>query len=139
MASDEPLEYGVNVTRIDVTPNACAIDRELALEIEFECARAVAAGTWTVVYVVDSSYKRHLLQLGSQGPHTYAAAGVKHTFKFSVDRIDVSAVKRSLLLNVGLLSVALKDGDKEVIEINLVTQVRRRSLRIVGCRLLFRY
>jgi hypothetical protein len=42
-----------------------------------------------------------------------------------VDKIDVSAVKRSLLLNVGLLHAALKDGDADVIEINLVTQVTK--------------
>ena len=45
-----------------------------------------------------------------------------------VDKIDVSAVKRSLLLNVGLLHAALKDGDADVIEINLVTQVTKDAV-----------
>jgi hypothetical protein len=120
----DAIDYGVNVTRIDVTPNQCGIDRELNLEIDFECARAVQNGQWSVTYVVDSSYKRHLLHLGTSGPVSYASgAGTKHTFKFAVDKIDVAAVKRSLLLNVGLLQIALKEGDNDVIEINLVTQV----------------
>jgi hypothetical protein len=60
----------------------CGIDRELKLEIDFEVSKSVAVGQWSVKYIVDSSYKRHVIELGSQGPVSYAAG--KHTFTFSV-------------------------------------------------------
>jgi hypothetical protein len=62
----------------------------------------------------------HLARLAQAGSYILCLI-----FLAQVDTIDVSAVKRSLLLNVGLLHAALKDGDADVIEINLVTQVTK--------------
>ena len=67
-----------------------------------------------------SHRSRHLARLADACSYILYA-----NFLVQVDTIDVSAVKRSLLLNVGLLHAALKDGDADVIEINLVTQVTK--------------
>ena len=116
MSDAAGVDYGVKVSRIDISPNQvrviwhlccachcrgtlapenshpthfapllalqCGIDRELRLEIDFTCTRAIAAGVWTITYVVDSSYKRHSLKLGEQGPCGYAVGA--HSFVFSV-------------------------------------------------------
>ncbi len=47
-AADEPKNYAVDVTRIDVSPNQCPIDSPLNLDVDFSVALPVEAGTWSV-------------------------------------------------------------------------------------------
>ena len=47
--------------------------------------------------------------------------------RFSVDQIDVSAIKPSQLGNAGILSASLRSRDVDVIDVNMVVQVARKG------------
>jgi hypothetical protein len=65
------------------------------------------------------------LQLGGSSTESYSIGS--HTYTFSIDRIDVSGVKPSVLLNVGLLQASLTNGKEAVVDIKIVTQVSKNK------------
>eukprot|EP00455_Lapot_gusevi_P027198 TRINITY_DN2878_c0_g1_i2.p1 TRINITY_DN2878_c0_g1~~TRINITY_DN2878_c0_g1_i2.p1 ORF type:complete len:134 (+),score=21.10 TRINITY_DN2878_c0_g1_i2:46-447(+) len=113
----------INILGLDVSPNQCPIDQELKLEIDFSNDSEIKDGSWSVKYIVDSAYKRHVVDLGKTTGLNYPAGN--HHYSFSVAHIDVTGVKPHMLLNVGLLSVSFKDGENDLVEINMVTQVTK--------------
>lgn len=52
--------------------------------------------------------------------HVYAAV-------LQAPKIDIAGVKPSVLLNVGLLTCTLYNGDEQIVEIKIVTQVTKRK------------
>ena len=55
------------------------------------------------------------------------AAGEKHTLIIKTPEIDLSQVKRQVLLNVGIIRLEARslNGDEAVVAVNMVTHVSR--------------
>ncbi len=99
------------------------IEAPLRLQFAFESTRDLPDAFWDFKYVVDSASKRHVIEMGKT-PSTKYIAG-KNTFDFAAPGIDVSGVKQSVLLNVGLLTCTLFNGAEQVVEIKIMTQVSK--------------
>ena len=140
--------------KIDIEPNGCPIDAPIDLTIAFTLDQPVSSATWTVKFILDASFKRHTLDLGVVGPLTYAAGAHTFHWTANVDvagvkryvllrpRDDVHAPRffcfcfsytpcpdcrgpRNVLNNMGLLTVGLRDGPTDIIDINMVVQVTK--------------
>jgi hypothetical protein len=72
-------------------------------------------------YVVDTASKRHVVDLGQSPPTDYTEG--KNTLTYSIDAVNVSSLKRNVLLNVGLLKLSLNTESAELLEMRFVTQV----------------
>ena len=64
--------------------------------------------------------------LGETPPQHYAVGG-PYVMAFTADEIDISALKRHVLTNVGLLQAILYSGVEEVVQISCVTQVTQQT------------
>merc|ERR1711865_98937 len=116
----------VEVAKIGISPNECAISSELKLDIEFSVDKPLSSAVWDLKYIVDYTNKRKERALGKVEIGSYPAGEV-HRLCFEVPEIDVSGIKESLLLNVGLVLAVLSEGDVEVVQISMVTQVTRND------------
>lgn len=73
--------------------------------------------------MVDVASTRHVIELAKTAT---ADLGVgEHKVSLHVPAFDVSKIKRSVLMNVGLLTAVLHAGPKgdELVEIKMVTQI----------------
>eukprot|EP00735_Rhodelphis_limneticus_P008482 TRINITY_DN21500_c0_g1::TRINITY_DN21500_c0_g1_i1::g.10029::m.10029 TRINITY_DN21500_c0_g1::TRINITY_DN21500_c0_g1_i1::g.10029 ORF type:complete len:157 (-),score=30.46,ASF1_hist_chap/PF04729.8/1.4e-09 TRINITY_DN21500_c0_g1_i1:3-404(-) len=118
------MSVTVDVQEVDISPNNCVITDPLNLRIKFAVDKQVENANWEVKYMVDMASSRQMIELGTGGQSATLTPGV-HEFNFSVPKIDVSGVKQSVLLNVGLLLACLKSGSDEVIQVSMVTQVAK--------------
>jgi hypothetical protein len=60
----------------------------------------------------------------SESPVAYTQ-GDKHAVTFNIREIDLSQVKRQVLLNVGLMRLEAMVGSESMLAINMVTHVSR--------------
>ncbi len=67
-AAEDPKNYAVDVTRVDVSPNQCPIDSPLNLDVDFSVALPVEAGTWSV------KVRTHVFVCGRRSVLQYADA-----------------------------------------------------------------
>eukprot|EP00658_Telonema_sp_P-2_P057049 TRINITY_DN4550_c0_g1_i1.p1 TRINITY_DN4550_c0_g1~~TRINITY_DN4550_c0_g1_i1.p1 ORF type:complete len:139 (-),score=51.93 TRINITY_DN4550_c0_g1_i1:294-710(-) len=114
----------VDVSSIAVSPNQCAIEAELDLKIDFTLDKAISNSVWEIKYIVDYTNKRKELVMGKVEAGDYAA-NTPHQLQFNVPTVDVTGIRESLLLNVGLLLAVLYTGEEEVIQISMMTQVTK--------------
>jgi hypothetical protein len=112
----------IDVLAISIAPNECAFDAPLDLCIRFATHQHLSDAWWHFSFIVDSACKRHIVELGSSDRCVYDVG--EHEYTFSHDGFPVDGVKRSSLLNVGLLRAQLCDGDDDVIDIKMMTQVQ---------------
>merc|ERR1711934_226108 len=120
-----PGQPTIDVTSIKIEPNPCLIADPLNLEIEFTSDAPIAKPVWDIKYIVDYTNKRREVAVGRVECESYGEGPQK--FSFSVPKVDVSEMKKSLLLNVGLLLCVLNDDEAEVIQISMVTQVSKEE------------
>merc|ERR1711865_790373 len=92
----------VEVSSISVTPNQCLISSEITLKIEFQMDKPLSNASWEIKYIVDYTNKRKELVMGRVEVGEYVA-NTPLSMDFSVPKVDVSGIRESLLLNVGLL------------------------------------
>ena len=122
---------------IRVEPNNCPIEEELTLTMDFDTKVDVLGGRWEVRFIADTASKRKIVCLGQTAEQDYHAG--QHQMAFTVDRIDVSHLKRHVLANVGLLTASLYDHNNvEYVQVNMVTQVSSWCTRATLSRALAR-
>ena len=118
--------FAVNSLSID--PETSPVSDPLTFSLDFLVLQEIPGPiTWKLTYILDSSGSRKSMVLySSQEPQVYNP-GEKHTFTIKIPDIDLSQVKRQVLLNVGLIRLeALIVGTSEaVLSINMVTHVSR--------------
>ena len=123
----------VDVTNISIQPDtACPIDAELKLGIDFTIDAPLAAARWEIRYVADHAHRRHVIDIDKTPPAPLGPG--THHFQHEVKDFGVSGLKKSVIVNVGLLLAVLFDGDEEVIQVSMVTQVLEKDgalLRLV--------
>ena len=118
------MSANIDVRSIMIDGNDCPITDPLKLTIKFSSDKVIKNAHWEIKYVVDYANKRHVVEVGKvEGVNI--KKGVKHEFKFAVDALDIGTMKKSVLLNMGLLLCTLKNRDKEIIQISMVTQVTK--------------
>ena len=142
MAAAEPsepdtawLSDALTLTHCEVGPSSSSswvpIGAPLSLAMKVAVGPLPLAGChWEVRYTVDCTAKRVVLPLGripaNPAETIDYAPGTSADLDFALDALDVSGVKRNLLLNVGLLTLHLIDkGGEEVVQVSLVVQCRR--------------
>eukprot|EP00742_Colponemidia_sp_Colp-10_P002291 GILJ01002445.1.p2 GENE.GILJ01002445.1~~GILJ01002445.1.p2 ORF type:complete len:174 (+),score=29.16 GILJ01002445.1:1711-2232(+) len=119
----------INVTNIDISPNQCPLQEALNLAIDFEADQPIPAASWEVKYIVDTVFRRKIILLGTMDNLSYDAGA--NSFRFSVPGIDVGGISSDVLANAGLLVATLKDGQEEVIGVNMVTQVSKQGNELI--------
>lgn len=112
----------VSVNRVLISPDGpVPLESGLDVTIDFACDTSIPSAYWDLSYVVDCAGKRHIVELGRVD--CQVAPGT-NSILFTTPSIDFSTVKRSVLLNVGLLIASLKgDSDREILQISFVTNV----------------
>lgn len=113
----------VEVTKLGISPNNCSLDSELTLTVDFNLDNDIKDASWELTYIVDYASARHVLHLGASKDLSYSKGSSQFVIKAA--KIDTGNLKRSSLLNVGLLKLVLKSGNEDVIEIKMVTQVSK--------------
>ena len=119
-------EEVIDVTELDISPNDCAVDEELRLEVSFTPRRPLRGAHWSVSVVFDTIDKRQIVDLGSTAATDYVGPSL---FCFHVDRINVDGIEPSVLANCGLLVAALHVGTTELVKINMVVQISQHGDR----------
>lgn len=126
MSGEDGETEHVVLVGIRVEPNNCPIEEELTLTMDFDTKVDVLGGRWEVRFIADTASKRKIVCLGQTAEQDYHAG--QHQMAFTVDRIDVSHLKRHVLANVGLLTASLYDHNNvEYVQVNMVTQVSLSS------------
>eukprot|EP00823_Brevimastigomonas_motovehiculus_P002026 TRINITY_DN1316_c0_g1_i1.p1 TRINITY_DN1316_c0_g1~~TRINITY_DN1316_c0_g1_i1.p1 ORF type:complete len:145 (+),score=28.44 TRINITY_DN1316_c0_g1_i1:75-509(+) len=122
--SKEVKKQEIQIKKIAVSPSeAVPIDSKFGLAIDFVCPTPISDASWDLKYVVDYASKRHVIELGTTDSKTYAKG--ENKFEFSVAKVDVSSIKKNVLLNVGLFEVTLRSGKQEILTVKLLTQVAK--------------
>eukprot|EP01027_Heterolobosea_sp_BB2_P007378 GEZU01010987.1.p1 GENE.GEZU01010987.1~~GEZU01010987.1.p1 ORF type:complete len:134 (+),score=39.12 GEZU01010987.1:43-444(+) len=115
----------INVKKLHIGPSNCPLEEKLNVSIDYSTDQPIENAKWMLKYVVDYTNKRHIIELGKADIGKLEAGD--HNWSFTVEEINVTGVKTSVLLNVGLLFAVLYDGNDEVLQISAVTQVFRNA------------
>jgi len=125
-SSSSGSEDLIELRRCVLEPSTPApIDAPVKLAFGFRSKKELKEAYWEFKYVVDSASKRHVIEMGVTPKTTYVAG--ENTFEFEAPKIDITGVKPSVLLNVGLLCCTLFSGSEQIVEIKIVTQVTKRK------------
>ena len=121
MAEDGETEH-ITLVGVHIEPNNCPIEEELTLTMDFDTKVDVVGARWEVRFIADTAAKRKIVCLGQTKEQDYHTG--QHQMSFTVDKIDVSHLKRHVVANVGLLTASLYDyNNVEYVQVNMVTQV----------------
>jgi hypothetical protein len=116
----------VEVTALRVSPeDACPIEAELALGVDFAVETDLTAARWEIRYIADHAHRRHVVDLGQTEPRALAKGS--HTLEHVVREFCVSGLSKAVIINVGLLVLTLHDGLSELLQISLVVQVLEKD------------
>eukprot|EP00300_Choanocystis_sp_HF-7_P039304 c5761_g1_i1.p2 GENE.c5761_g1_i1~~c5761_g1_i1.p2 ORF type:complete len:147 (+),score=29.88 c5761_g1_i1:44-442(+) len=117
----------------DITVIAVAIEHAVAplgdpMELTIEFASSVTLeGYWATQYMVDHAASRKIIELGRTPVCTYPAAEPSRVV-ITTEAMDLSAIKSSVLRNMGLLTATLfTAADVEVLQVSFVVQVARAA------------
>eukprot|EP00285_Hemiselmis_virescens_P001761 CAMPEP_0173411372 /NCGR_PEP_ID=MMETSP1356-20130122/76770_1 /TAXON_ID=77927 ORGANISM="Hemiselmis virescens, Strain PCC157" /NCGR_SAMPLE_ID=MMETSP1356 /ASSEMBLY_ACC=CAM_ASM_000847 /LENGTH=136 /DNA_ID=CAMNT_0014373119 /DNA_START=58 /DNA_END=468 /DNA_ORIENTATION=+ len=116
----------LTLTAVTIEPNECTLGSELKVSIKFKVNKAISKGVWDLMYMVDMASKRKLIPLGQSAGVSYAA-GEEATVELGCPSIETAGFKPHQLANAGLVICQLKDGDEEVVAVNMVTQVTKKE------------
>jgi len=124
----------ININKIDILPDAeCPFNAPLDLGVQFTASEHVDTTYWNARYVVDHSFKRHIIELAST-PLQAITKG-ENAFKLAIPSIDLKDVDVNVLANIGMIYLTLlKVGDgatNEIIQISLVTDVKKKDGKLV--------
>mmetsp|Transcript_4552 Transcript_4552/g.11736 ORF Transcript_4552/g.11736 Transcript_4552/m.11736 type:complete len:133 (-) Transcript_4552:196-594(-) len=112
----------IDVKSIVLEPSEAApVEAPLTVRMDYAVDTPLADARWQVRYVADHAHKRHIVEIGAT-PSAPLAAGTHH-LEYTIDDIGVNGLSRAVVLNVGLLMFLLFDGETEIIQVSMVTQV----------------
>eukprot|EP00747_Dinoflagellata_sp_TGD_P218554 gnl/TRDRNA2_/TRDRNA2_90781_c0_seq1.p1 gnl/TRDRNA2_/TRDRNA2_90781_c0~~gnl/TRDRNA2_/TRDRNA2_90781_c0_seq1.p1 ORF type:complete len:143 (+),score=22.14 gnl/TRDRNA2_/TRDRNA2_90781_c0_seq1:65-493(+) len=135
-AEEGPVGPLIDVTAIEISPEGeCTFEEELGLAISFSTDTPLMGYCWMVRYVVDTSKKRKIVDLGATELADYMPGA--HAMVFSCPRIDVSGVPDDVLSqrNGMLMAVLTGPAGEEAMAVNMVVQVTARDG--ILCRMVF--
>jgi hypothetical protein len=116
----------LRIRELHIDPNAiCPLNSSLSIAMVYELLEPVPAATWELVYEADFTNKRQGIHI-----HTTVAGDLVpgvHSFAHAVDAVKTEGVKEKYLLQVGVLKLTLKGGNRtdNVASVNMVTQVSK--------------
>ncbi|KAH7826503.1 uncharacterized protein MONOS_17374 [Monocercomonoides exilis] len=122
------MEEAVEVTDVKVEPNECELTKELTVTIGFDIKSAIPEAFWILRFVFDFSMKKQVVEMARTEPKTYGIG--KHIEKFHVDHLDISKVKETTILNMGLLSASFfsgKDESHPLLDVNMCTEISKKD------------
>eukprot|EP00931_Biecheleriopsis_adriatica_P082927 TRINITY_DN56421_c0_g1_i1.p1 TRINITY_DN56421_c0_g1~~TRINITY_DN56421_c0_g1_i1.p1 ORF type:complete len:146 (+),score=22.72 TRINITY_DN56421_c0_g1_i1:62-499(+) len=120
-----PSGPNIEVTSIDLQPaEECAFEDGLGLTMNFTTDAELSNFCWRVRYVVDTSKKRLIVDVGSTDPLTYPPG--TWAMEFSSPPLDLASVPQALYSQTNGLLVAALTGPagEEVFAANMVVQIR---------------
>lgn len=115
----------------DGLPEYPLFEDAIALEVDFQCAnQELYDCRWEIKYQVDHNAKRTIIVLGGieTGMNGCVMDCVDYTMRFDLDQIPAPA---DLSQHEGLLVATLIAGDREILDVNIVTQVSVYNGRFV--------
>ena len=113
------------VRKLTIEPEVSAIDEEIELQVDFNVSQTLDTVKWTVTYIFDSTGKRHAMKLFECSEGTTYAPGEHCKFSVKTPKLDLTAVPRKTLLNVGLLRVEASQAGVQVMSLNMVVHVSK--------------
>ena len=93
----------LQLTHVAIDPNNCPLDAPLTVEIEFESLFDFPSTHWEITFIADYANKRKMVRLGAtEEQHMPVGPG---SMAFSIDSVDVMALGRHVLANVGRVAL----------------------------------
>ena len=122
----EPEEV-FKITSLTVSPDKSKIEDGIKIDLKFVPVRDWQNTSWRLMYVIDTSKKRLVLNLyTSENTETYSK-GEDYEWNFKWDDISLEGVKKKYLLNTGLLVLeAAENADFDssvIIKINMMVMI----------------
>mmetsp|Transcript_56172 Transcript_56172/g.93614 ORF Transcript_56172/g.93614 Transcript_56172/m.93614 type:complete len:142 (-) Transcript_56172:28-453(-) len=117
---------------LEITPNECEFSKELCISATFRSSHCMK-GRWKFLYVVDSSFTKHVINLGDCSAHQIVNDNKPNSLEFKIDKIDVANIKDYTLFNTGLLKLQLTNEEthNEVITVNIVAQITKENNKLM--------
>ncbi|KAA6401985.1 MAG: hypothetical protein EZS28_002488 [Streblomastix strix] len=122
------MEEDINVTSVRITPNECELTALVDLIITFEAKKPLVDAFLLLRFVFDFAFKKQQIELTKTAPKNFFVG--THEERFHVDKIDISAVKETTILNMGLLSASLfvgHDDDNALLDVNMCTEISKKK------------
>ncbi len=114
------------VHSLSLEPETSLISAPLSLTLVFSVLKSLPGSlTWNLTYLLDYTGTRHSKVLFTSDKAEEYQVGEKYTVTITTPEIDISQVKRKVLLNVGLMSLEARSGEEAVFTLNMVTHVSR--------------
>ena len=125
-------EIMIQFEKLQITPNECELSRELNINGSFKSSQSFN-GKWIISYVVDSAWTQHVINLGETNKQQILNENKSNNLEFEVSTIKITDINDSTLFNVGLLKLQLMniDDDKEIISVNIVTQITKQDKQYI--------
>mmetsp|Transcript_18628 Transcript_18628/g.38760 ORF Transcript_18628/g.38760 Transcript_18628/m.38760 type:complete len:143 (-) Transcript_18628:81-509(-) len=123
-----PVGPQIEVTGVEITPfGECAFEEELGLGITFSTDTPLSGYFWRVTYVVDTSKRRMIIEVGTTLPADYVPG--HNAMAFTCPRFDVSGVPEDIRAQVNglLVAVLTGPGGEEAMTVNMVVNVAKRE------------
>ena len=112
---------------LTVTPEKSKIEEGIKIDLKFVPNRDWENTSWRLMYVIDTSKKRLVLNLYTSANSETYSKGEDYEWNFKWDDISLEGVKKKYLLNTGLLVLeAAENGDFDnstIIKINMMVIV----------------
>ena len=122
--SDDTTQALIEPTRCVIEPNNCPLEAPLHVELEFDALCDLPSVFWEITFIADQTNKRQHVKLGQTEVQVMQAG--PNAMTFSIDAVDVSALKKHVLTNVGLLALDLWDTarpEDPLVRVGMVTNV----------------
>eukprot|EP00826_Nyctotherus_ovalis_P065264 TRINITY_DN9589_c0_g1_i6.p1 TRINITY_DN9589_c0_g1~~TRINITY_DN9589_c0_g1_i6.p1 ORF type:complete len:133 (-),score=35.86 TRINITY_DN9589_c0_g1_i6:69-467(-) len=108
-----------------IAPVTSPIQDAVKLSLEYSITATYQSWEWLVKYTVDVAFRRVVLNLLQE--KTESSTEGKHAKEFTIPKISTEGIPEKDLLNVGLLSICGIGNGKEVIAINIVSQITKND------------
>ena len=122
MAEGEETQF-IKLVSCDIQPNACAFEENLLVHLDFDVLKHIEKAHWEISFVADHMHTRKVIYLGQTESRTMAEG--EDSLSYRIETIDISALTRHVVANVGLLSLDLVESDTRLtlVHVGIVTNV----------------
>lgn len=121
----EQSQETFNLTALKIIPESSNIPDPIKISFDFSLTESYKNWEWIVKYTVDVAYKRAVLVLYTEKIGTLNVG--KYTKEITVPKIATEGIPKKDLMNVGMLSICGVDNGKEIVTINIVSQITKNE------------
>ncbi len=115
----------LKLTGIKIEPETSPVQEGVKIAVDYTLSGELTNWEWVVRYTVDVAYKRNIIDIFKEKGD--AEKPGSHSKAFAIPNINLEGVSKKDLMNVGLLSICVVKEGKELVAINIVSQVTKND------------